>query len=647
MVIFFLSSIVFLSGKKVFGVFAGSPSWVTPGLPSFDVFGHGQMWMPPEMWSQWLVLQNQGFYGHDPYQFMLYEHTIADSCREHCEDAKNKFYMPLADRTGTVHDIDLSLVRARTPSSPPRERQGQGSVRQEPETPVQQPEPPVSEPEPEPETPVQQPEPPVSEPEPEPETPVQQPEPPVSEPEPEPETPVQQPEPPVSEPEPEPETPVQQPEPPVSEPESEVAGVCDEGYKPDDTTEAGTDCMQCMVQLESAITGHNEIGISISDVNTFLPVVDREVASYREAKGDNPYKDLMINFCNECGDATISEFTKYMRERSKDLNIPMEILMALGLRESVGMCSSGPGRDCTRNSGEVCKNGVPEYNCTRARDEDGSFGFYQLNLKNSCEFRVSRMCKEGWKKFSDELLKRACPKYPAYGESVISQIGCIKPSGSNAFDLQQCRKYYGGPRNKKPGTCLNNPYCSLEEAITLLNRKWFGKGFANNGSKPEIKSNGKPQSWTEMSREDRDKWRNAILAYNGYHVGKDVENYIEAKRGDGTLTDDLAPMQLKGWELKRQLVLTSVIYNQGNQQRKKQDVIQTADDQKLYMRGGVNIVENLAFMERITGREKDSGMHDSGICQWVNSPYAKDPNRTPTCEELKESTVSTSSPTPI
>ena len=630
LVIFFLSSIVFLSGKKVFGVFAGSPSWVTPGLPSFDVFGHGQMWMPPEMWSQWLVLQNQGFYGHDPYQFMLYEQTIADSCREHCEDAKNKFYMPLADKTGTVHDIDLSLVRARTPFSPPREQYGQGSVRQEPSR--QQPEPEQQQPEPE----QQQPEPEQQQPEPaEPEQ--QQPEPEQQQPEPaEPEQ--QQPEPEQQQPEPaEPEQ--QQPEPEQQQPE--VAGVCDEGYKPEDTTEAGTDCVQCMVQLESAITGHNEIGISISDVNTFLTVVDREVASYREAKGDNPYKDLMINFCDECGDATISEFTKYMRERSKDLNIPMEILMALGLRESVGMCSSGPGKDCTRNSGEVCKNGVPEYNCTEARGGDGSFGFYQLNLKNSCEFRVSRMCKEGWKQLSDELLKRACPKYPAYEESVISQVGCIKPS--NAFDLQQCREGYGGPGNKKSGTCLNNPYCSLEEAITLLNRKWFGRRLANNGPKPDRKSNGKPQSWIEMSREDRDKWRNAILAYNGYHVGKDVENYIEAKKEDKTLTDDLAPMQLKGWELKRQLVLTSVIYN-----RNRDSVIKKEGDRKGYMRGAVNIVENLAYMERITGREKDSGMHNSGICQWVNSSYAKDPSRTPTCEELKKNAGSTSSPsTPI
>lgn len=133
--------------------------------------------------------------------------------------------------------------------------------------------------------------------------------------------------------------------------------------------------------------------------------------------------------------------------------------------------------------------------------------------------------------------------------------------------------------------CLNNPYCNFEESIHLLKgEKWY-IGNRRRHRKP----NSELKSWGEMDSAERHKWRNAIIAYNGAVYVKPAERAMKRAGVSSATLDD--------WEKKRIFFIRQYLRS-GTQKRK-------------------NLIHNLAYVERIAGRETPDGFANSSICQWT------------------------------
>ena len=136
--------------------------------------------------------------------------------------------------------------------------------------------------------------------------------------------------------------------------------------------------------------------------------------------------------------------------------------------------------------------------------------------------------------------------------------------------------------------CLENPYCNFEEALHLLiKEKW---PMVNKGKPPpSLKGQGK---WVDLSADERNQWRNALIAYHGdsYHrrAKKSMKKAMEKELGITAPLDD--------WEQKRLWFIKQYL-SQTDQQQKK-------------------LIYNLAYVESLAGREIKGGLAHSSICQW-------------------------------
>ena len=188
------------------------------------------------------------------------------------------------------------------------------------------------------------------------------------------------------------------------------------------------------------------------------------------------FPGVIRDICKNCYGVDVGDFFKYIKDRASEEGVPAEILFALVMRESNGNCKAGG-------------------------DGGNSVGLFQLNTGNST---CLRGCRDGaLEGVSSGEMKSACEKGNYH-----------KDYGSPGYACP------GTPSFSNPKICLNNPYCNFEEAFHLLiDQKW---GFGNNGER--YKSTDK--RWAEMEAEERNKWRNAIVSYNGRKYVDPVENLM-------------------------------------------------------------------------------------------------------------------------
>ncbi len=303
-----------------------------------------------------------------------------------------------------------------------------------------------------------------------------------------------------------------------------------------------------------------------SDLQKFANLIKNQVESFEKSKNFAAVKN---SFCSNCYGVDLKDFAQYAEQRSKSENVPPEILFAIMLRESNGKCDAKP------------------------RNGEQSFGLFQLNMANSTKLRTCKTNEFSGMKAQD--IQNACKngnyrddtKYNSHKYET-----CIKKDNAKI-----CTQY-NPPLNQRPnigqGICLNNPYCNFEEALHLLKgEKWrIGNGQATD--KPTV------TEWTQMSREDRNKWRNAVIAYNGAGFLKKAECNMKQSIG--------ANVPLGDWEVKRLFFVrqymglkTNGNCNPGSTTQARQNLL----------------IHNLAYMERITGRETPGKFGNSSICQWI------------------------------
>ncbi len=209
--------------------------------------------------------------------------------------------------------------------------------------------------------------------------------------------------------------------------------------------------------------------------------------------------------------------------------------------------------------------------CNAGGDSKRSFGLFQLNITNSTKLKP---CAQ------NEL-----------SDLNVQQMADVCKKG-------QYRKE-GYPKAK--GRCLNNPYCNFEEAIHLLKEKWDMTVVNKGIDKPT------ETDWVEMGKEGRNLWRNAIIAYNGAGYLASAEHWMKEKG---------LSSHLDNWEIKRMFFVKSYLYNKSDyEQCGRSDSPEDKRCRAQY--NPEKIIHNLAYVERITGREKKGGLINSSMCQWV------------------------------
>ena len=294
-----------------------------------------------------------------------------------------------------------------------------------------------------------------------------------------------------------------------------------------------------------------KLNASIRQVKGFLHTVNKTVKNFGEKKN---FPSLMSQFCKHCG-VDIQDFIEYVEQRARDEKVPPEILLSIMMRESFGDCNA---------KGDRKKNGTYK-----------SYGLFQLNVGNSTNLKMCSGSKVP--KMNSAQMKQVC------------QNGDYRKE-----------KSYKNKKDQFPGRCLNNPYCNFEESIHLLTGEKWAIGNKRNGSTPD-KPEGK--SWGEMEPEERNLWRNAIIAYNGAAYVKPAERAMKSMK---------IPTFLDNWEIKRMFFVRNYLSNKseyGQCGKSNRSCKARYNPQK--------IVHNLAYVERIAGRETPESFADSSICQWT------------------------------
>ena len=327
---------------------------------------------------------------------------------------------------------------------------------------------------------------------------------------------------------------------PVRDPGKIYPVSCD---KTEDKTEAEAPCVNC-------------VGTNTVELTNFLTVMKNEVQ--RIGAGKN-FSTVIKNFCATCGGVDINDFVRYVERRSEEEKVPPEIMFGIMLRESNGDCTAS-------NRRTHCK------------------GLFQMNIKNSTALK--QCSNDRPPQTNSSRMKEVCQDGNYRGEGNYMQS--YRGLRSDVPDVEYNNPYPGE-------RCLNNPYCNFEESIRLLKgEKWYiGNKNENNMRKSEGKNKiNEPsgKSWGEMDYEERNRWRNAIISYNG-------ATYLRPAEQDMKDRGQADSASLNNWELKRMFFIRK--YLDGN----------------LYVQK--DLIENLAYVERITGRETPDGFANSSICQWT------------------------------
>ncbi len=281
-----------------------------------------------------------------------------------------------------------------------------------------------------------------------------------------------------------------------------------------------------------------------SQTDNFLQEVDTTVNRYTRGK---KFQNTINKICETCPNVDINDLIGYIEQRTKSNNVPPEIMFALIIKESSGQCfAEGDKTDSS---------------------EHRSIGLFQLFTKNSTKLRT---CKpQELKSMNAQKQKEVCTNG--------------KYRNNSTYNTTSWEQSPNNRPNIKKGVCLDNPYCNFEEALHLLIKEKWRTG---NGRTPIPKGE---KSWTEMTSEERNLWRNAIISYNTGSYLKKAESYMKDLNVNSEYFDN--------WELKRMFFVRQYL---GLSTKKKQFLI-----------------GNLAYVERITGREKPGGLAESGICQWT------------------------------
>ena len=329
--------------------------------------------------------------------------------------------------------------------------------------------------------------------------------------------------------------------------------------KEEEKTEAMANCVEC-----KNAEFHQSSMFGSAVLASFLDSVGNIVGEFSKRKSFSP---VIKNFCNTCEPVDIKDFMQYIETRAKEEKTPPEIIFSLMMRESDGKC--GAERKEKNNKGEV---------------KGCSYGLFQLYTKNStCLLKCDK--NDSLSDMSSAQLKAVCQKgsqYARYREKCKNGKQYVS-DGKTCNSLKPINETIKGIKNMK-GMCLDNPYCNFEEALHLLaGEKWR----TNEGkAKPELKS------WPNMSREDRNLWRNAVIGYNGPWFKKKAEEAMKEAESQGQELD------LDDWEQKRMFFVNRYLKES---KKSRKDLL----------------IHNLAYVEKITGREKEGGLANSSICQWL------------------------------
>ncbi len=407
-----------------------------------------------------------------------------------------------------------------------------------------------------------------------------------------------------------------------TEPEKDF---CSQDVPTEEDSSTGTLCTDC---AEGAINAHARMGegASMQEIKNFLGQVDKKSRLFKKQE-KSAFKNFANTFCRSCQPVDVKNFINYVKEKSLKQNIPPEIMFSLLMKESRGACGTGPGKNCDYQTSLVCSDrrenkpgraeAIREYNqqCRGQNRIDGSFGLFQLNLRypNLCDYKVRNTCSlQG---LNDKALQAACA-----GHS--EKPTCMRYKGNKINNYGECQVEPNLQQAKEKGVCINNPYCGFEEALHLLKRK-FKSEYVKAGG---VKLPSPQTQWTDLSPEQRDLFRNAVMAYNSSTALKGSYSYMKRKNlpSPAEMRKFTGMKGLSGWELQRMFVLNAAISRANSKGKSKEDVIQSSADQTRYRFPNhsknrdqwLDMLANLSYMEQITGREVKGGGKNSLVCQW-------------------------------
>ena len=256
---------------------------------------------------------------------------------------------------------------------------------------------------------------------------------------------------------------------------------------------------------------------------------------FTKKKGFSPVID---KFCETCKPVDIKDFMQYIETRARETKTPPEIIFSLMMRESAGKCAAE--REEKNKEGKV---------------RGYSYGLFQLYTFNStCLLGCDE--NNSLSGMSSAQLKAVCQK----GSDYANYRKTCKNGKQYVSNKKTCKSKEPISKNIK-GMCLNNPYCNFEEALHLLKGdKWYiGNGKT---PMPELK-----EGWPNMSRKNRNLWRNAVVAYNGTKYEKPAKTAMKEKKAMEEAEKKGIKLDLNDWEQKRMFFVNE--YVEGNSAVKK------------------------------------------------------------------------------
>ena len=268
------------------------------------------------------------------------------------------------------------------------------------------------------------------------------------------------------------------------------------------------------------------------------------------------FSAVISRFCRTCGKVLVNDFINYVEQRAKEENIPSGIFFAIMYKESSG--------DCNKRN-------------TQKNVED-SIGLFQMNQIGGST-KLKQCPKKKPPNIESKKMKAACYK------------GKYKTKGNSI-----CNPNYETDKFNKNQVCLNNPYCNFEEALSLLNCKWFTvhKDKCINPIK-EVKQVCVPnktippmprKAWSNMNINEKDLWRQTLMAYNTITYLKEAKKELKVTK------------KFRTWEIIRMYVhLLCLGNNEGRNPNK-------------------GACTNLNYVEKLAGWEREEIKGHSLIENW-------------------------------
>ena len=661
----FVALFFILGGVGIFKVFgmAADPRVTahTLGMNPYSMdplfYAQGQpYWMPDYVMAQWMMHQNQGFYGHNPANFWLHNFSSAGSCNKCSKKSRTRrnrftYYVPGQDRDGQIQEVNVADINSPSADNIPAATIPPDTVTEEA---LAEAPPPVEVPAPQLVENEQTPEEPKLE---------------ADEPSPKPQ-------------EEKPEESIPELKCPVdgqtvrpglvacgsdtktrcrcpggqvlkdgacvarcnksqlfdpntckctNKPQETPKDFCSPASEPDASSASGVTCVHCSKEKIKNLFNDSSSPVSLKELEKFLTDVNTASGLFKEDDAtQNRFQTFKDNFCGKsCGQADMGSFVNYVKQRSRAEGVPFEVLLGLMLKESGGRCDTGPGSGCNDHNPLMCngpgwgmrnptlRQQIRTYNQTcRAKPNspiDGSFGLFQLNLThpNVCEYKVRRKCNIS--QLTDAQLQKACQSYSEKPACILTK----NPRNDSYNNDSHCQIETDSKQAQEKGVCLNNPYCSFEEALDLLKRKWRMEHVKR---KDPFPSSGK-KSFKELIPGERDGWRRVIMAYNSSTLLEGSYEFHKLPVAQN-MREAVGMPALEGWELERMFLLNAAIYSPGNgsEADKKRQVIQESANGTRYRfpnrTQGLDMLAHLSYMEQIAGREVAGAGKNSFICQW-------------------------------